>query len=413
MWLFTRYGFFSVACADGPDGAPDPEKLMIRAQREEHLRRLQDRFAAISAAGIITTPNRDYRFRIVVAKESWVTILAEMAREQTWSNFKSEVAKFQGQAGVDYVHRLHSVWSTMYSLQSESPAEPDAGGKQTRPAAATDYADIFRKAEGTLISEASKTLGADATRRELNEYKFLGNETWTDDDYFRKLVHVTFYSGFSAETVDKHLRAIDKYLLDYRVTAAYGEDDVDRMMADTEMIRHQRKIRACVKNARTFRETVAKHGCFQRYVDSFAPHSSFEHLMKLRLDLRRRFEYLSGITSLHFMMDIGLPVLKPDRAVTRIFFRLGLIDNEHDDETQRLKAIQAGHRFAQAVNEPIRYIDIVFASYGQVNTSGKVLQQGICLKNGPRCTICELQAYCKYFSTTLRAQPQALINEPT
>jgi len=40
-----------------------------------------------------------------------------MAEEQTWSDFKNEAAKSQGQTGADYTRALHDAWEIMYSLQ--------------------------------------------------------------------------------------------------------------------------------------------------------------------------------------------------------------------------------------------------------------------------------------------------------
>jgi hypothetical protein len=37
VWLFTRYGFYSIACASQPNGAIDPGTVMIRARRAAHL----------------------------------------------------------------------------------------------------------------------------------------------------------------------------------------------------------------------------------------------------------------------------------------------------------------------------------------------------------------------------------------
>src|SRR5512135_3762354 len=37
MWLFTRYGFFSTACAQAAAYTPDPTLISIRARRREHL----------------------------------------------------------------------------------------------------------------------------------------------------------------------------------------------------------------------------------------------------------------------------------------------------------------------------------------------------------------------------------------
>ena len=44
MWLFTRYGFFSIACARKPDGSLDPDTVMVRARRIAHLKSLRKQF---------------------------------------------------------------------------------------------------------------------------------------------------------------------------------------------------------------------------------------------------------------------------------------------------------------------------------------------------------------------------------
>jgi len=132
MWLFTRYGFYSIACAHRPDGSLDAENVMVRARQVAHLKNLQKRFPVVASAEIFTWPDRDYRYRLIIAKAVWVEIVAELAQEQEWSNFKSEAARNQG-AGSDYVHALHQIWGVMSRLQSEtrSAEEPTPRKKRT------------------------------------------------------------------------------------------------------------------------------------------------------------------------------------------------------------------------------------------------------------------------------------------
>lgn len=117
MWLFSRYGFFSAACARRPDGALDADTLMIRARRKAHLRQLKERFPALAGAEILKLAGTDYGYRLIVPKAVWLEVLREMAAEQEWSNFKSEAARFQGREGGEYVHALHEVWEVMYRFQ--------------------------------------------------------------------------------------------------------------------------------------------------------------------------------------------------------------------------------------------------------------------------------------------------------
>lgn len=121
MWLFTRYGFYSTACARKPDGSRDPDQIMVRARREDHLQGLQARLSSLAAFPILATPGRDYAYRIVVPKPVWAAALYELAAEQDWSNFKNQAAAYQGEAGAEYVRALHDVWERMGRLQPGGP----------------------------------------------------------------------------------------------------------------------------------------------------------------------------------------------------------------------------------------------------------------------------------------------------
>src|ERR1022692_3879985 len=121
MWVFTRYGFFSIACANKADGTISPDTVMIRARLHEHLVSLIDRFrdSELGKAEILSWDDRDYRYRIIVPKVAWVAALAEMATEQTWSNFKNETSRFSRakKAAYAYVDALHRIWDVMHRLQ--------------------------------------------------------------------------------------------------------------------------------------------------------------------------------------------------------------------------------------------------------------------------------------------------------
>jgi hypothetical protein len=117
VWIFAWTGFYSIASAQKSDGSMDPQMVMVRARCKRHLQNLVVKFPALSGEKIITFPNRDYRYRIIVPKAVWVGVLSELAQEQTWSNFKHEVARRQGKVGREYVAALHEVWRVMSALQ--------------------------------------------------------------------------------------------------------------------------------------------------------------------------------------------------------------------------------------------------------------------------------------------------------
>ena len=119
--------------------------------------------------------------------------------------------------------------------------------------------------------------------------------------------------------------------------------------------------------------------------------------MRLRDDLIGRFGYLSRVTSLHFLMDIGAAVVKPDLTVMRMFYRLGIIEDEKPTEKNIRRVISVADGIAQDSGEPIRYVDIVFSSHAMMTITGDGLNVGICLKNHPKCGECPVTKYCNYY----------------
>jgi hypothetical protein len=103
MWILTKHGFFSAVFArqgDDLHGKPvDTHRIMVRARIRGHLEALKN------------------AYRLFTRKSAWTQVLAGMAEETDYDNFKSAVASHQGQAGAAYQHSLHEVWSEMHKLQ--------------------------------------------------------------------------------------------------------------------------------------------------------------------------------------------------------------------------------------------------------------------------------------------------------
>lgn len=120
MWLATRYGFYSIACAlkdEGRSNQLDPDTLMIRARQKRHLENLKSRFPELAEYGIRTADGTDYACRLILPKQLVVRIVGELLQEQVWGNFKNEAARFLGTDYSDYHQALHRVWAIMQDLQ--------------------------------------------------------------------------------------------------------------------------------------------------------------------------------------------------------------------------------------------------------------------------------------------------------
>ena len=92
--------------------------MMIRARMKAHLSMLMTRFPKLQGCEVHESAEADYRYRIFVPKKVWAEVMAGLALDCDYDNFKSEVKRYQGERGDAYESALHRVWSVMYGLQS-------------------------------------------------------------------------------------------------------------------------------------------------------------------------------------------------------------------------------------------------------------------------------------------------------
>lgn len=120
---------------------------------------------------------------------------------------------------------------------------------------------------------------------------------------FERLCLEIMQAGLSWEIVLKKraglMRAFDGF--DPAVVAAYGEDDVARLMADAGIIRNRRKIDACIDNARRLVALRGEYISFAAWIGAHHPLSK-EEWVKL---FRKTFVFMGGEVVGEFLMSIG------------------------------------------------------------------------------------------------------------
>lgn len=97
----------------------------------------------------------------------------------------------------------------------------------------------------------------------------------TDDTrLFEKICLEGFQSGLSWLTIlrkrQNFRKAFDGF--DLEAVAGFGERDVERLLGDAGIVRHQGKIRSTINNARRAIELVEQHGSIAEF---FWPHAVF------------------------------------------------------------------------------------------------------------------------------------------
>lgn len=119
IWLLSTVGAYSINCADTAPGSGvlDPDTLMVRARRREHLELLQGQCEAIAESPILETPRGDYAFRVVAPKAVVARVVGELVLSVDYPNFKSACAQREAELGPGYGAALHSIWSVLARLQ--------------------------------------------------------------------------------------------------------------------------------------------------------------------------------------------------------------------------------------------------------------------------------------------------------
>jgi len=96
-----------------------------------------------------------------------------------------------------------------------------------------------------------------------------------DDDrrLFEKLCLEGFQSGLSWLTILRKRPSFRDAFAGFDPTAIadFGDDDVERLMADAGIVRNRAKILATINNARRYPELVAETGSLAAYLWSFEP----------------------------------------------------------------------------------------------------------------------------------------------
>ncbi len=164
----------------------------------------------------------------------------------------------------------------------------------------------------------------------LNDQKYIeyhdrewGVPVHDDRKLFEFLVLEGAQAGLSWRTIlqrrENYRKAFDQF--DPSIVSEYGEDDIERLLNDTGIIRNRLKVRSAVQNARSFLTVREEFGSFDSYIWDFVGKkpviggwaeiweipASTELSTRLSRDLKRRgFKFVGTTICYSFMQAVGL-----------------------------------------------------------------------------------------------------------
>jgi DNA-3-methyladenine glycosylase I len=132
------------------------------------------------------------------------------------------------------------------------------------------------------------------------EYGFPSRD---DAVLFERLVLEINQAGLSWLTILKKRGAFTAAFAGWDLdrVAAFGQDDVERLLADPGIIRNKLKVNAAIENARRLLALRAAHGSFAAWLDEHHPRPK-EEWVKL---FRKNFVFTGGEIVGEFLMSLG------------------------------------------------------------------------------------------------------------
>lgn len=120
---------------------------------------------------------------------------------------------------------------------------------------------------------------------------------------FERLCLEVFQAGLSWLIVLKKRSTLNAAFdgFDPACIAAYGDEDVARLLADAGIIRNRRKIAATIENAKRFKALQGDHGSFVHWLAVHHPRDKADWV-KL---FRQTFVFMGGEVVGEFLMSIG------------------------------------------------------------------------------------------------------------
>jgi 3-methyladenine DNA glycosylase Tag len=122
--------------------------------------------------------------------------------------------------------------------------------------------------------------------------------------YLEALSRPVFQAGMSWRVIDAKWDGIREAFkqFDPPTVAAFGPDEVDRLVEDPRVVRSRPKIEATIENAQTMLELDKEHGGFRKYLSSMG---GFDATVS---DLKKHFGFIGDSGAYHFLWSVDEPV---------------------------------------------------------------------------------------------------------
>lgn len=130
----------------------------------------------------------------------------------------------------------------------------------------------------------------------------VGKTPPNDRAYFEMMTWFVFGAGLNWKIMRSKWPAFTKAFRNYSLipVSKFGESDIDRLLADTSIVRNGKKMVSTIENARTIRAIAKEHGGMTAWIRTYG--ADVGPLIK---DTKKQFRHIGDTTARLFLCCAG------------------------------------------------------------------------------------------------------------
>lgn len=184
-------------------------------------------------------------------------------------------------------------------------------------------------------------------------------EAIPDDRWLAEIARSVFRAGFSWKVIDAKWDGFEEAFEGFvpQRWAMMWDQDLSRLMKDTRIVRHEKKILSVADNARLLCELAEEHGsaasAFARW-----PSTSYVDLLEM---IKKRGSRLGGTSGQYFIRGMGKDSVVFSRDVCAALIDAGVVDRAPTSKRD-LRATQAAfNQWMQESGRPLTHLSRILA----------------------------------------------------
>lgn len=180
-----------------------------------------------------------------------------------------------------------------------------------------------------------------------------------DDRWLSMMARCVFQAGFNWKVVDRKWPGFEEAFegFDPGRWSLMSDDDLDRLLKDTRVVRHAKKLASVGDNALFLRDLAAEHGTAARFFADW-PDTDYVGLLQV---LKKRGSRVGGNTGQYFLRFMGKDSFILAGDVVKALIREGVVDKQPSSQKDLARVQLAFNHWAEQSGRPMAQISRTLA----------------------------------------------------